>query len=55
MLRALTDRLDQMFASLPALGDYLGACRSSSAWRDAALLVGIVVAGLAAEWLIRCL
>jgi moderate conductance mechanosensitive channel len=53
MLRSLTDRLDQVFASLPALGDYLAALPQQFGWRETALLAGIVAAGLAAEWLTR--
>ena len=50
MLRSLTEKLDQIFASLPALGAYFAALPQQFDWRETALLVGIVVAGLAAEW-----
>jgi small-conductance mechanosensitive channel len=53
MLRSLTDKLDQVLASLPALGDYLAALPLLFSWQQTALLAGIVVAGLAAEWLTR--
>ena len=55
MLRELTDRLDLVFANLPALGAYLMGLPSVIGLRGAALLVGIVVAGLVAEWLMRFL
>jgi small-conductance mechanosensitive channel len=55
MLRSLTDRLEQIFSNLPALGDYLARLPQQFGWREAAILVGIVVAGLVAEWLARVL
>src|SRR6476646_9973394 len=55
MLRSLTDRLEQIFSNLPALGDYLARLPQQFGWRETAILVGIVVAGLAAEWLARIL
>src|SRR6188508_1534630 len=55
MLRSLTDRLDQIFASLPMLGDYLAGLPQQFGWREAGLLIGIVAGGLAAEWLARTL
>src|SRR6202012_3869722 len=51
MLRGLTDRIDQLFSSLPTKGAYLATLPQLFTWRDAVLLIGIVVAGLAAEWL----
>jgi len=53
MLRGFTDKLDLILASLPALGDYLAGLPLLFSWQEAMLLVGIVVAGLAAEWLLR--
>jgi len=53
MLRSLTDKLDLIFANLPALGSYLAGLRLLFSWQETALLLGIVVAGLAAEWLTR--
>ena len=55
MLRSLTDRLDQIFASLPALGAYLAGLPQQFGWRETGLLIGIVAGGLAAEWLARTL
>src|SRR4051812_29488562 len=55
MLRSLTDRLELIFSNLPALGDYLARLPQQFGWRDTAILVGIVVAGLGAEWLARML
>ena len=55
MLRSLTDRLDQVFASLPALGAYLAGLPQQFGWRETGLLIGIVAGGLAAEWLARTL
>ncbi len=55
MLRELTDRIDLVFANLPALGRYLLGLPDLIGGRTAALLIGIVVAGLAAEWLARTL
>jgi small-conductance mechanosensitive channel len=52
-LRELTDRLDLVFANLPALGAYLVGLPTLLGLRGAALLAGIVVAGLAAEALAR--
>jgi small-conductance mechanosensitive channel len=53
MLRVLTDRIDQIFSSLPTIGAYFATLPQLFTWRDAVLLIGIVVAGLAAEWLTR--
>jgi small-conductance mechanosensitive channel len=53
MLRSLTDKLNLIFGSLPALGAYLAGLPRLFSWQQAALLAGIVVAGLAAEWLLR--
>ncbi|HYD06500.1 MAG TPA: mechanosensitive ion channel domain-containing protein [Reyranella sp.] len=55
ILRGLIGRLDQIIASLPALGAYLAGLPQQFGWRQAGLLIGIVVAGLAAEWLARTL
>src|SRR5579883_1077243 len=55
MLRELSDRIDLVLASLPALGGYLAGLPDLIGGRSAALLVGIVVAGVAAEWLARTL
>jgi len=55
MLRELSDRIDLVFTNLPALGSYLMGLPSVLGWHGAALLLGIVVAGLAAEWLARTL
>jgi small-conductance mechanosensitive channel len=55
MLRELSDRIDLVFANLPALGGYLAGLPDLIGGRSAALLIGIVVAGLAAEWLARTL
>src|SRR5690349_9036361 len=55
MLRSLSDKLDQIFASLPALGAYLAGLPQQLGGRETALLAGIVVSGLAAEWLARAL
>ncbi|HEY4167477.1 MAG TPA: mechanosensitive ion channel domain-containing protein [Reyranella sp.] len=55
MLRGLTDRIDLVFANLPALGSYLTGLPAVIGWRVAGLLVGTVVAGLVAEWLARTL
>ena len=54
-LRSLTERLEQIFTSLPAMGDYLASLPQQFGLRVTALLLGIVVAGLAAEWLARIL
>jgi moderate conductance mechanosensitive channel len=53
MLRSLTDKLDLIFGSLPALGAYLAGLPLLFSWQQTALLLGIVVVGLAAEWLTR--
>src|SRR3954462_8527807 len=53
LLRSLTEKLAQIFASLPALGDYLAGLPLLFSWQQTALLLGIVVVGLAAEWLTR--
>src|SRR5262249_46630575 len=42
-----------IFSSLPALGAYFAALSRQFGWREMGLLVGIVVVGLAAEWLAR--
>ncbi|MGE5149718.1 MAG: mechanosensitive ion channel family protein [Rhodospirillaceae bacterium] len=55
MLRELSDRIDLVVANVPALGRYLMALPGVLGWRGFALLAGIVVAGLAAEWLARTL
>ena len=52
-LSTLTERVEQIFASLPALGDYLARLPQQFGLGVTALLLGIVVAGLAAEWLAR--
>ena len=54
-LNTLTERVEQIFASLPALGDYLVRLPQQFGLGVTALLLGIVVAGLAAEWLARML
>jgi small-conductance mechanosensitive channel len=53
MLRSLTEKLDLILSSLPALGDYVAGLPQQFSWQQTALLAGIVVAGLAAEWLTR--
>jgi small-conductance mechanosensitive channel len=54
-LSSLTDRIEQIFASLPALGDYFARLPQQLSLGVTALLLGIVVAGLVAEWLARVL
>jgi small-conductance mechanosensitive channel len=53
MLRELSDRIDLVFTNLPALGGYLLGLPAAIGLRGAGILVGIVVVGLAAEWLTR--
>ncbi|MBS0524987.1 MAG: mechanosensitive ion channel [Proteobacteria bacterium] len=53
MLRELSDRIDLVFANLPAFFGYLAGLPGVIGLRGAALLAGIVVAGLAAEGLTR--
>ena len=55
MLRELSDRIDLVFANLPAFFSYLAGLPGLLGLRGAGLLAGIVVAGLAAEWLARTL
>jgi small-conductance mechanosensitive channel len=55
MLRELSDRIDLVFTNLPAFGRYLMGLPAMIGWRGLALMLGIVVAGLAAEWLARTL
>src|SRR5688572_26602961 len=55
MLRSLIDRLDQILASLPALGAYLSGLTQQFGGRETGLLIGIVAGGLAVEWLARTL
>lgn len=51
----LTERFEFTFAQLPALGAHLARLPQAVGSRTALLLVGIVVAGLAAEYVVRLL
>jgi small-conductance mechanosensitive channel len=55
MLRSLTARFETVLASFPVLGDYLAQLPQQFGLRVTGLLLGIVAAGLAAEWLARFL
>lgn len=54
-LRLLAERLDQILASLPELASYLVGLPRQFSLGVTALLLGIVVAGVGAEWLARVL
>ena len=52
-LRETTDRIDNTFAQLPEVSRFFIALAHRFDLRELALLVGIFVAGLAAEWVAR--
>jgi len=52
-LKTIFDRLDQTLASMPALGGYLAGLVQQFDQRLTGLLIGIVIAGLLAEWLVH--
>lgn len=55
LLRSLTEQFVLVVASFPALGDYLARLPQQFGLATTAILVGIVAAGLVAEWLARFL
>src|SRR5437764_126804 len=54
-LKLLTERLEFTVDQIPALGRHLANLPEIVGGRTAALLLGIVVAGLAAEYIVRLL
>jgi small-conductance mechanosensitive channel len=52
-LKLLTDRLEFTVRHIPALGRYLASLPDMIGGRTALLLLGIIVAGLAAEYIVR--
>lgn len=52
-LRQLTDRIDLAFSQLPEVWRFFADLRHRFDAREASLLIGVLVAGLAAEWLAR--
>jgi small-conductance mechanosensitive channel len=54
-LKILSERLEFTFSQVPALGAHLANLSDVVGGRNAVLLLGIVVAGLAAEYIVRLL
>ena len=52
-LREMTERIDIIFAQLPEVGRFFAGLVHRFDLREFALLIGIFVAGLAAEWVAR--
>jgi small-conductance mechanosensitive channel len=55
LLRSLTEQFGLVVGSFPALGAYLAGLPQQFSLRTTAILLGVVAAGLAAEWLARIL
>ncbi len=53
LLRLLTDRIDLAFSELPEVWRFFATLGHRFDAREALLLIGVLVAGLAAEWLAR--